>query len=89
MLTFKSLLLFVFFIHIIYKTPKSDNLSLKTLGMMSQRFCGLTSRRTVNLFAFKVHRDEEELVNVCTDHAHGVTRVEKGNKEEEIMQQLL
>ena len=37
----------------------------------------LTSRRTINLLAFKVHWDEKEFTNICTGHRAGISRVEQ------------
>ena len=37
----------------------------------------LTSRRTINLLAFKVHWDEKEFTNICTGHHAGILRVKQ------------
>ena len=37
----------------------------------------VTSRITINLLAFKVHRDEKEFTNICTGHRAGISRVKQ------------
>ncbi len=37
----------------------------------------LSSRRTINLLAFKVHQDKKEFTNLCTGHCAGILWVKQ------------
>jgi len=62
---------------IFFKAPKFDNVSVTAIMNDVPKDWWLTSRRTINLLAFKIHRDEKEFTNLCTGHRAGISRAEQ------------